>query len=652
MTAAKDLIKNFEAAHGKGFGAKFFKADLHFHTPASADARGSNRYNFNPFKIKYPAGQDTRKYRRNVKEIQNKVLADARKLAAKMVQRFLEVNLSLVAVTDHNGIGTIWADAESEKGQMDLAAPTWYELIDDEAVRVNKETSKRLIILPGVEISTTGIHILAIFPPQRPRRKVHFMICDLLNELGFEIDAWGIVSEVGTASVFDVINLIVKKGGIPVPAHIDARDKAVLNLFKINSGDMKKVLLNKHLSAVEIVDPARFTRKDRKLKKPLKAWIDTLRRKEELPLLAYFQGSDAHDLPTVAKRHTFIKMTEPSFSGLKTAIQMPSSRVRISELHQPEVSGLYIHSLEIKNKFFGQKVLRFNRHLNCIAGRKGSGKSLIFHLMQAGVNPNIQAQKGEIKLFMEKLINASSSYYAFTRETQEKTVRLFSIDQENRSADVIDLQQAADRKIKPKFYDAARIEKYISSVKKLNQFLIKRVGEPTRANVRSFNKMFSIPAFLEARAEPLLSLKVVNGTYQLALNVNWRRDKAKMKNFFKLGFSLRRTMIMCMVIIMSDFGPTIIDAPERNFDNEDIINYLVPIIKAYKDSQQVILFTNNPILAVNTDPDNYILLEMRGAKFKSVSSGFAIDDKRQKEQLLNIMEGSLRSFRRRAKRYE
>ena len=92
---------------------------------------------------------------------------------------------------------------------MDLAAPTWYELIDDEARKINQENGETILtILPGVEISTTGVHILAIFPPQNPRRKIHFMICDLLNEAGFEIDGWGKNPEVGTVSVFNTINLI------------------------------------------------------------------------------------------------------------------------------------------------------------------------------------------------------------------------------------------------------------------------------------------------------------------------------------------------------------------------------------------------------------------------------------------------------------
>lgn len=218
MNLEKHIVSSFENALSMKYGAKFYKADLHFHTPASEDARGENRYDFNPYKIKYPQKKKIQTYRKAVNTIQENILKDARKLAADIVDRFLEVNLSLVAITDHNGIGTIWADDESDSKCMDLAAPIWYELIDDEANKINTKAGKTVLtILPGTEISTNGMHILAIFPPQNPRRKVHFIICDLLNEVGFAIDDWGRNPKVGTASVFNTINLVVKKGESPYP---------------------------------------------------------------------------------------------------------------------------------------------------------------------------------------------------------------------------------------------------------------------------------------------------------------------------------------------------------------------------------------------------------------------------------------------------
>ena len=216
MDVTTDLLEQFNALQGQPYGARFFRADLHFHTPASEDARGRNRYNFNPYRLEYPQDDGSTDHPKAVKAIQERLLSEARAIAAKIVERFVEEGLSLVAVTDHNSIGTLWADSESDQRHMDLAAPTWYELIDREAQRrAEKEGGPPVTILPGVEISTTGVHILAIFPPQHPRRKIHFMICDLLNAAGFDMDAWGRNPKVGVRQCHRHHRADRRKGGHP-----------------------------------------------------------------------------------------------------------------------------------------------------------------------------------------------------------------------------------------------------------------------------------------------------------------------------------------------------------------------------------------------------------------------------------------------------
>ncbi len=652
MPIEKELLSTFKSVKKMEYGAKFFKTDLHFHTPASEDARGKNKYGFNPYRKKiYPENDQSPHYNYKVEAIRDNIITEARELARKIVDQFLEANLSLVAVTDHNSIGTIWLDKESKKSNMDLAAPTWYELIDDEARKINREDQKRrLTILPGTELSTTGMHILAVFPPQNPRRKIHFMICDLLNEMGFSIDDWGKNPKVGTKSVFDAINLIIKKGGIPIPAHIDGSDQAMLKLHKINSGAMKNILINRHLSALEIVKPEKFSKKDTKLKKTLKHWIAEFRNKNNLSSFAFFQGSDAHELNAIAKRCTYVKMTSPTFEGLETAIKMPSSRVRISDLFinkHPE--GVFVHSISFKNSFLGNRVIRLNRHLNCVTGKKESGKSLIFSLMQNAIKPGLHKIKGQVTLYIEKIINAKSSFYAFHSDG-ENFCGLYEINPDNSSVKPLRISQAENLGIIPGFYNSDKIEQLISSKNNLDMFLSTHFGKPTKPNTQHINKSFSIPDFLD-KEEQLLTLEVKNDKLSLAMNVNWRKAKEKMTDFFKLSMSIRRTALMCMFIIMKRFGPAIIDAPETHFDNEDIMNFLVPVIKKYKDTRQVILFTNNPVMAVNTDPDNYILLTLKGTKIKNILSGFAIDDQTQKHRLINIMEGNLKSFQKRGVRY-
>jgi predicted metal-dependent phosphoesterase TrpH len=111
MASQKAIISSFKKVKKLNYGVRLFKADLHFHTPASEDARGKNKYNFNPYKTKYPKNKGNFKdYDQKVRKKQEKILIEARKVAKDIVERFSEEKLGLVAVTDHNGIGTIWSD--------------------------------------------------------------------------------------------------------------------------------------------------------------------------------------------------------------------------------------------------------------------------------------------------------------------------------------------------------------------------------------------------------------------------------------------------------------------------------------------------------------------------------------------------------------
>ncbi|UCH97095.1 MAG: hypothetical protein JSV88_09655 [Candidatus Aminicenantes bacterium] len=240
MVSEKTIINSFDWVTAESYGARFYRADLHFHTPASEDARTKkeihNRkrdtYTWKLYDEVFPGkNNNLEEYYKKVREKQEEIERKSKELAGKMVERFVAEKIRLVAVTDHNGIGTIWNDPEADKKIMDLAAPTWYELIDDKAREVNKKEGKTLLtILPGVEISTTGVHILAVFPPQVPRREIHFIICDLLNDVGFDIKEWGKNPKLGKASIYNTIELIAAKGGIPIIAHADGSDQAILKL--------------------------------------------------------------------------------------------------------------------------------------------------------------------------------------------------------------------------------------------------------------------------------------------------------------------------------------------------------------------------------------------------------------------------------------
>lgn len=669
MVSEKAIIESFERVVEKSYGARFYKIDLHFHTPASADARGKNRYKFNPYKRnKYREAENTPgEFYQKIKEIQEEIEGECRGLAQEIVKRFLEENIRLVAITDHNGIGTIWNDPEARKNIMDLAAPTWYELIDDEAQTINKEARKtELIILPGVEISTSDIHILAIFPPQRPRRKVHFIICDLLNEIGFDVEEWGKTPEVGKTSVYNTIELIIEKKGIPVIAHADADrgntndkdSKALFGLFKMTGRAMRDVLTNKHLPAIEIIDPLIFTKWDKRVEEPLAAWIKKVRKKKGLPPFAYFQGSDAHSLEQIAKRCTYVKMTQPSFAGLNIALHIPSSRVMLYDdfqalREQEKDSGWFIYGIEINHPYFKRQAVRFNRYLNCIVGKLESGKTTLCQLMQKPIESkehNLEIQ-GSIKMFIEKIENNRSQYYVIGKDSSTPYLYRLEVNNNKREAREMNWAEMKELGITPRFYHPDIVDGIIETDESLSEFMRELFGSPVEQKIKKFNEMFALPIFLEDKKVQLLNAKATGNTYKLEFNVQWMNEKEEMVQFSELNNSMRRISLICIIIISGIARPLIIDTPEEYFDNQDIADYLLPIINRFKDIRQIILFTNHPLLAINTDPENYILLQ-RKRNHTRIESGFSIDEKNHKERLINLIEGNPGVFNKRKIRYD
>lgn len=639
------ILNSLNVLLASNYGAKFYKVDLHFHTPASADARGSNRYNLNLYQKLKPLEPCNHEYTFN----------ESAKLAQNIVSRFVEEGLSVVAITDHNCIGTIRTDNDATGNYMDMKAPTWYELIDDEARKVNLRAGKTLLtILPGVEISNSGVHLLAIFPPQNPRRAAHFIICDLLSEVGFKIDDWGVLSATGKCSVYDTIEYATRRGGIVIPAHIDGSDQALLNLFRLTSSNMKHILLHEKLAAVEIVSPDRLKRTDKKLRKSVKAWMDEFRLRAGRKRFAFTQASDAHDTRTIGKRFSYIKMTSPSYEGLKDALRIPSSRVRLSTEHSMPQNGLYILGIEINNRFFGKKTIRFNRHLNCICGQRQSGKSYLYNLMRSAVDPAVSLSDGSVKLFMESIEDGSRRFYAWCRNSRGNAPELFQIDPNTAIANNITDAGNGELYPKPGFFIANRINEICDNEEELQKFLVKHFGEPCTENANAFNSQFSIPMFLSDAESQIIKLRDNKGRYQLLLNIDWSMSHKREKpvDFFSLNHSRKRCALIIILTVCHKFGPVSIDAPEEFLDNSDITTFLAPLIKKFKDFRQLNLFSSNPGLAVNSDPENYIMLALNNRNRLEVHSGFSIDELNNKNRIIELLEGSYKSFKHRTERYE
>ena len=143
-------------------GARFYKCDLHIHTPRSKCYKQSN---IAPIDI---------------------------------LDEAIKKGIDIIAITDHNSEGLF--------------------------EKISKVVGDRkLLVLPGVEITTPQggerqVHMLAIFDPGNYKR-----VDELLTKIGISHEKRGASDAVSTKTITEIMKIVDDLGGISILAHVDSR---------------------------------------------------------------------------------------------------------------------------------------------------------------------------------------------------------------------------------------------------------------------------------------------------------------------------------------------------------------------------------------------------------------------------------------------
>jgi hypothetical protein len=309
-------------------GSRWWRCDLHTHTPASAEA---DRY------------------------------SDPGASPEDWVKAALSAGVEVVAVTDHN-------------------TPRWIP----EVQRAARGT--RLIVFPGVEITVNhGIHVLAILPVGVSPDA----IAALLGACKIPGEKFGKKDTRSPSTFADVAELIdTKHGGVCIAAHADGVDGFLKTLVRptpegrlSGDGSLQDIVKNPHLLGVEANQGDLL----------LLAFLDNTkvgyrRPGGPLPLL---EGSDAHSLADLGRRWTWIKMARPDLEGLRLALLDGEMSVRRGSTERGDPNAhadQIIESIEIENARFmgrgGPLCIRLNPWLNTVIGGHGTGKSSIVEFLR------------------------------------------------------------------------------------------------------------------------------------------------------------------------------------------------------------------------------------------------------------------------------
>ncbi|EPY4566817.1 TrlF family AAA-like ATPase [Klebsiella variicola] len=309
-------------------GSKWWKFDFHTHTPASMD------YGKADHQIKHTM------------------------TPRQWLLDYIAQGIECIAVTDHN-------------------TGSWIDTLKSEAEILRSE-GHSIYIFPGIEITSHGnIHILGIFDLDRTSSYIS-QIIGATNYSGTEGDS----DEVTQSSPQEVIDIIIDRGGVAIPAHIDKPS----GLCKVHpSGATLKQILTK-ASAVEIIKTHAEYEAIQPNSSPLSGFVSF---NTGLPEVL---GSDSHHPNTVGRAFTWIKMGTPSIEGLKLALFDGGDSLKRSDQF-PDSPNIFaenrITSIKVnKTKYCGRSKefqIEFHPWLNCIIGGRGSGKSTILEFIRTAL---------------------------------------------------------------------------------------------------------------------------------------------------------------------------------------------------------------------------------------------------------------------------
>ncbi len=142
----------------------------------------------------------------------------------------------------------------------------------------------------------------------------------------------------------------------------------------------------------------------------------------------------------------------------------------------------------------------------------------------------------------------------------------------------------------------------------------------------------------------LFTLTFLENNYQL---------KQGDKDIEQLSPGERGALLLVFYLLLDKNDiPLIIDQPEDNLDNNSVAMVLVPFIRAAKKNRQIIMITHNPNLAVVSDAEQviYVDLDKKDDYKFSIISG-SIEDKTVNAKIVDVLEGAMPAFNTRKRKY-
>ena len=339
---------------------------------------------------------------------------DAEAHAKAIVEKAVEIGISVLAITNHNNASGVIPFQEAAAGSG-------------------------ITIFPGFELySAEGIHILCIYPPHTKE-----------TQLGLFLGAYGITqpepsSDPSNKSFIEILREVRQQGGVTIAAHV-ANNRG---LFKALTGQPRiRAWQDENLLAIQIPNQVQDLRQNhRKIVENKNLEYRRDHPAGEDLAIAVVNASDIVepddlDYPSAT---CWIKMSEVSIEGLRQAFLDPGSRIRLNpQLGKMETDDhAELVAMAWEGGFLDGAAVHFNQNLNVLLGGRGAGKSTIIESVRyvLGLDPiakdaNVKHTKGsfdqvlrsgtKISLLVRSMRPAPRAY--IIERHNWKLLRLFGI---------------------------------------------------------------------------------------------------------------------------------------------------------------------------------------------------------------------------------
>lgn len=301
-------------------GAKFYRADLHIHSYGKL------------------ASYD---------------VYDDQMTPKNIIDQAIEEGISIISITDHNEIGNI-----------------------PDALDYSKD--KDILVIPGVELSTSQGHLLVYF-------ETYEKIRSFIGELNISED-----KKQCDTTITGALEIAKKYDGFGIAAHIDISN-GFENYTPGYSPFKEAILKHELLYGFEISrkDTATwFTELDNN---PDRKRLFRLRREhlneDNSYNIAKIMSSDAHKFSSLGKnlsgnkKLTKLKLDSLNFNSFRVAFLDANSRVRIEE-EIPSSFPKFV-GIEFSGGILNSRKIHFSDNFNSLIGGRGTGKSTILESLRA-----------------------------------------------------------------------------------------------------------------------------------------------------------------------------------------------------------------------------------------------------------------------------